>query len=106
MNALAHSGAFWAGLIAGLVLLYYLPTMIGIIRKAESLGLLIFLNVLPTGVGWFAAMVMAFMLPRPRAANDLYPLPVPSPVPAGSERQLVTAARTGQAAILARAVLP
>jgi hypothetical protein len=26
--------------------------------------LLIFLNVLPTGVGWFAAMVMAFMLPR------------------------------------------
>jgi hypothetical protein len=38
--------------------------MIGIIRKVESLGPLIFLNVLPTGVGWFAAMVMAFMLPR------------------------------------------
>ena len=33
--------------------------MIGIIRKVESLGLLIFLNVLPTGVGWFAAMVMS-----------------------------------------------
>jgi hypothetical protein len=64
MNALAHSGVFWVGLIAGLVLLYFLPTMIGIIRKVESLGLLIFLNVLPTGVGWFAAMVMAFMLPR------------------------------------------
>jgi hypothetical protein len=46
------------------VLIYFLPTMIGIIRKVESLGLLIFLNVLPTGVGWFAAMVMAFMLPR------------------------------------------
>ena len=64
MNTLAHSGIFWAGLIAGLVLLYFLPTVIGIIRKVESLGLLIFLNVLPTGVGWFAAMVMAFMLPR------------------------------------------
>jgi hypothetical protein len=64
MNTLAHSGIFWAGLIAGLVLLYFLPTMIGIIRKVESLGLLIFLNVLPTGVGWFAAMAMAFMLPR------------------------------------------
>jgi Superinfection immunity protein len=64
MNTLAHSGIFWAGLIAGLVLIYFLPTMIGIIRKVESLGLLIFLNVLPTGVGWFAAMVMAFMLPR------------------------------------------
>ena len=61
MNTLAHSGIFWAGLIAGLVLIYFLPTMIGIIRKVESLGLLIFLNVLPTGVGWFAAMAMAFM---------------------------------------------
>jgi hypothetical protein len=46
------------------VLIYFLPTMIGIIRKVESLGLLIFLNVLPTGVGWLAAMVTAFMLPR------------------------------------------
>ncbi len=46
------------------MLIYFLPTMIGIIRKVESLGLLIFLNVLPTGVGWFAAMVMAFILPR------------------------------------------
>jgi drug/metabolite transporter (DMT)-like permease len=64
MNTLAHSGVFWVSLIAGLVLIYFLPTMIGIIRKVESLGLLIFLNVLPTGVGWFAAMVMAFMLPR------------------------------------------
>jgi len=56
MNALAHSGAFWAGLIAGLVLIYFLPTMIGIIRKIESLGLLIFLNVLPTGVSRFATV--------------------------------------------------
>ena len=63
MNALAHSGIFWVGLITGLVLLYFSPTMIGITRKVENLGLLIFLNVLPTGVGWFAAMVMAFMLP-------------------------------------------
>ena len=46
------------------MLIYFLPTMIGIIRKVESLGLLIFLNVLPTGVGWFAAIAMAFMLPR------------------------------------------
>src|SRR5690348_13778001 len=37
---------------------------IGIIRKDESLSLLIFINVLPTGVGWLAAMVMAFMLAR------------------------------------------
>src|ERR1700759_2708451 len=64
MNTLAHSGVFWVGLIARLGLISFLPPMIGIIRKVESLGLLIFLNVLPTGVGWFAAMAMAFMLPR------------------------------------------
>jgi Superinfection immunity protein len=63
MNTLAHSSVLRVGLITGLVLLYFLPTMIGIIRKVESLGLLIFLNVLPTGIGWLAAMVMAFMLP-------------------------------------------
>ena len=73
MNTLAHSGVFWAGLITGLVLLYFLPTMIGIIRKVESLGLLIFLNVLPTGVGWFAAMVMAFTLPRREPPAYRYP---------------------------------
>ena len=56
MNALAHSGAFWVGLIAGLgILIYFLPTMIGVTRKVESLGLLFFLKVLPTDVGWFAA---------------------------------------------------
>jgi hypothetical protein len=64
MNTLAHNGVFWVSLIAGRVLIYFLPTMIGIIRKVESLGLLIFLNVLPTGVRWFAAMVLAFMLAR------------------------------------------
>jgi Superinfection immunity protein len=64
MNTLVHSSDLWVSLITGLVLLYFLPTMIGIIRKVESLGLLIFLNVLPTGVGWLAAMVTAFMLPR------------------------------------------
>jgi hypothetical protein len=64
MNALAQSPLFWGGLIAGLVLLYILPTLIGIARKVEDLGLLIFINLLPTGVGWLAAMVMAFVLPR------------------------------------------
>jgi hypothetical protein len=64
MNALAQSPLFWGGLIAGLMLLYILPTLIGITRKVEDLGLLVFINLLPTGVGWLAAMVMAFVLPR------------------------------------------
>jgi hypothetical protein len=64
MSMLAHNGVFWVSLIAGIVLIYFLPTMIGIVQKVESLGVLIFLNVLPTDGGWFAAVVMAFMLPR------------------------------------------
>ena len=92
MNTLAHSGVFWVSLIAGLVLIYFLPTMIGFIRKVESLGLLIFLNVLPTGVGWIAAMVMASMSPRPEPPLT-YVAYRCLPVSAGSERQLATAAR-------------
>ena len=64
MHALAQSPLFWGGLIAGLALLYVLPSLIGAIRKVENLGLLIFLNLLPTGVGWLAALVMAFIMPR------------------------------------------
>ena len=55
------------------MLTYFLPTMIGIIRTVEGLGLLIFLNVLPTGVGRFAAMVTAFMLPRREPPRPIGP---------------------------------
>ena len=99
MNTPAHSGAFWVGLTAGLVLLYFLPTMIGIIRKVESLGLLIFLNVLPTGVEWFAAMVMAFMLPRREPMSPTSTFPSISRL-----REATGNSAHGWAAILARAV--
>jgi drug/metabolite transporter (DMT)-like permease len=78
MNALAQSPVFWVGLITVLALLYILPTLIGIARKVEDLGLLIFVNILPTGVGWIAALVMAFMLPRREPAvyqPARYPVP-------------------------------
>ena len=78
MNALAQSPVFWVGLITGLALLYILPTLIGIARKVEDLGLLIFINLLPTGVGWIAALVMAFMLPR-REPVMYQPVPYPAP---------------------------
>ena len=78
MNALAQSPVFWVGLISGLALLYILPTLIGIARKVEDLGLLIFINLLPTGVGWIAALVMAFMLPR-REPVMYQPVPYPAP---------------------------
>ena len=64
MNALAQNPLFWGVLIAGLLVLYVLPTVIGAIRKVEGLGWLIVINLIPTGIGWLAAMVMAFALPR------------------------------------------
>lgn len=64
MNALAHSPFFWGALIAGLLILYVTPSVIGAIRKVEGLGWLIVLNLIPTGIGWLAAMVLAFALPR------------------------------------------
>lgn len=64
MNALAQNPFFWGALIAGLLVLYVLPSVIGAIRKVEGLGWLIVVNLIPTGIGWLAAMVLAFALPR------------------------------------------
>jgi hypothetical protein len=64
MNALANSPVFWVALILGLLVLYILPSLIGAIRKVEGLGWLIVVNLIPTGIGWLAAMVLAIMLPR------------------------------------------
>lgn len=38
MNALAQNPLFWGALIAGLLVLYVLPSVIGAIRKVEGLG--------------------------------------------------------------------
>lgn len=62
--ALANSPVFWVALIAGLLVLYILPSLIGAIRRVEGLGWLIAVNLILTGVGWLAAMVLAIMLPR------------------------------------------
>jgi hypothetical protein len=64
MNSLANSSVFWVALIAGLLVLYILPSLIGAIRRVEGLGWLIVINLLPTGIGWLAAMILAVMLPR------------------------------------------
>lgn len=64
MNVLAHSFIFWALLIMALLALYILPTLIAAIRGTESLGWIIVINLLPTGIGWFAALIAALALPR------------------------------------------
>jgi hypothetical protein len=73
MNALAHSYLFWIALIFVLLSLYILPSVIAAIRGVEGLGWIIVINLLPTGVGWFAALIGALMLPRRE------PPPAPSP---------------------------
>lgn len=75
MNALANSYFFWIALILVLLGLYVLPSVIAIIRGVEGLGWIIVINLLPTGVGWFAALIAALMLPRRQ------PLSAPSPYP-------------------------
>jgi hypothetical protein len=75
MNALANSYFFWIALILALLGLYVLPSVIAIIRGVEGLGWIIVINLLPTGVGWFAALIGALLLPRrqPPAAPPPYP---------------------------------
>lgn len=64
MNALANSYLFWIALIFGLIGLYILPSVIAAVRHVEGLGWIIVVNLLPTGVGWGAALLLALMLPR------------------------------------------
>jgi hypothetical protein len=64
MNVLAHSYLFWIALILGLLGLYILPSVIAAIRGVEGLGWIIVINLLPTGVGWLAALIGALALPR------------------------------------------
>jgi Superinfection immunity protein len=64
MSALAHSYIFWIALIFGLLALYVLPSVIAVIRKVEGLGWVIVINLVPTGIGWPAALIAALVLPR------------------------------------------
>jgi len=64
VNALAHSFIFWIALIMALISLYILPTVIAIVRGVEGLGWIVVLNLLPTGVGWLAALIAALGMPR------------------------------------------
>ncbi|MCT9934950.1 superinfection immunity protein [Planotetraspora sp. A-T 1434] len=68
MEGLAHSYLFWIGLILLLVVLYLLPTLIGLLRGVENFALLIAFNFLGglTCIGWPAALFLAFVLPTRR----------------------------------------
>ena len=61
MTTLANSPVFWIGLLAGLGVLYVLPTVIAVFRRVENIGVVVFLNCLP--IAWPAALVVACMMP-------------------------------------------
>jgi hypothetical protein len=62
MQALADSAVFWILLFGVLVILYLLPTLIGLIRGVDALALVFLVNLIgaPSGIGWAAAMILAF----------------------------------------------
>jgi hypothetical protein len=62
METLANSYAFWILILLALPVLYLLPTLIGLIRGVDGLALVFLVNLIgaPTGVGWLAAMILAF----------------------------------------------
>jgi hypothetical protein len=62
MQALANNAAFWVLLILVLCAVYLLPTIIGVARRVDRLALVLLVNLIggPTGVGWLAALILAF----------------------------------------------
>ncbi|WP_119730062.1 superinfection immunity protein [Thermomonospora amylolytica] len=66
MNDYESSLWFWLLIIGSLATLAILPTLIAIIRKADSLSTIILINTLgcATIFGWPAALVLALTMPR------------------------------------------
>jgi hypothetical protein len=85
MQNLANSYAFWIFVFMALVLVYMLPTLIGMIRGVDRLALVFLVNLIgaPTGIGWFAAMILAFGPRRPPPGPPLATWPDATSVPAG-----------------------
>src|ERR1700722_1445761 len=89
MQALANSYWFWLLLFAGLVAVYFPPTLIGLERGGEQLAFVIVLNPVGgvTGVGWLGALVLAFG-PKRRLPEPVWltgPEPEYYPVPGTSQ---------------------
>ncbi len=72
VRALADSYAFWILLFFALAVVYLLPTFVGLIRGVDRLALVILVNLIgaPTGIGWVAAMILAFGPRRLRAGQS------------------------------------
>jgi hypothetical protein len=76
MEGLANSYAFWIFVFVSLLAVYLLPTLIGMIRGVEQLALVFLVNLIgaPTGIGWVAALILAF---GPRRLRPVPPWAAP-----------------------------
>jgi len=74
VQVLVDSGLLWVLVFTALPVLYMLPTLVGVIRRVDGLALVCLVNLIgtPTGIGWLAAMILAFgpkrIPPRPPVA--------------------------------------
>ena len=83
MHPSTDSGAFWAVLIVLAVVLYLLPTLVGLIRGVDGLALVFLVNLIGGSalIGWPAAMILAFgprRRPREQGTGNP-PFKVPDP---------------------------
>jgi hypothetical protein len=71
VQLLADSGVLYMLLFIAIPVIYMLPTIVGAIRRVDGLTLVCLVNLIgaPTGVGWLAALILAFgprkLPPRP-----------------------------------------
>src|SRR5262249_10724141 len=72
MHALTDSGAFWAVLIVLAVVLYLLPTLVGLIRGVDDLALVFLVNLIGGAalIGWPGAVVLAVGARHRRQGDD------------------------------------
>jgi hypothetical protein len=67
---MTYSATFWMLTVTGLTVLFFVPTLIGLIRRVDGLGLVILVNLIgaPAFIGWPAALILAFGPRRPSTA--------------------------------------
>jgi hypothetical protein len=63
------------GIVAGAIVLFFLPVIVAAARRTENMGLVVLLTVLGVGAGitWFAAWYAVFALPPRPAAPRYHP---------------------------------
>jgi hypothetical protein len=77
----------WLAVIAGSIVLFWLPVIVAGIRRTDPLWIVILLTVLTPlgGVTWFGAWIAVFIFPRNRPAPPRRPAPPHRPAPPPSE---------------------